>query len=151
MKKYLENGINVCLGTDGVASNNNLSILEEMDFTAKLHKAYNHDPTFLPAVEVVKMGTINSAKALKKDSEIGSLKIGKKADIILIDKDQLDTVPMYNIYSHLVYTISSEHIKDVIINGKIVMENRKLVNIDEDELIDRAKFYRKKILKDFGH
>lgn len=151
MKRYLENGINVCLGTDGVASNNNLSILEEMDFTAKLHKAYNQDPTFLPAIEVVKMGTINSAKALKKDSEIGSLEIGKKADIILIDKNQLDAVPMYNVYSHLVYTISSEHVKDVIINGKIVMENRELVNIDEDELIDRAKFYRKKILKDFGH
>ena len=146
MKEYLENGVNVCLGTDGVASNNNLDILEEMDFTSKLQKAYNQDPTFLPAIEVVKMGTINSAQAFKKDSEIGSLEIGKKADIILIDTNQLETLPMYNVYSHLVYTISSSYVKDVIINGKIVMENRKLVNVDEAEIIDRANYYKKKII-----
>ena len=146
MKKYLENGINVCLGTDGVSSNNNLSLLEEMDFTAKLHKAYNKEPSFLPAIEVVKMVTINSAKAFNKDLEIGSLEIGKKADIILIDTNQLETFPIYDVYSHLVYTISSSCIKDVIINGNIVMENRKLINVDEDEIIDRANFYKKKII-----
>ncbi|MCK4358068.1 MAG: amidohydrolase [Candidatus Cloacimonetes bacterium] len=146
MKEYLENGVNVCLGTDGVASNNNLDILEEMDFTSKLQKAYNQDPTFLPAIDIVRMCTINSAKAFKKDSEIGSIEIGKKADIILINKSQLDTIPMYNVYSHLVYTISSYYVKDVIINGKIVMENRKLVNVDEAEIIDRANYYKKKII-----
>ena len=145
IQKYIEKGINLCLGTDGVASNNNISILEEMDFTAKIHKAYNQDPTVLSAYEVVKMATINSAKAFKKQAKLGSLEIGKKADIILIDTNKLELLPMYNVYSHLVYTISSNAISDVIINGKLIMENRKLLTVDEDEIIDRAKFYQKKI------
>jgi len=147
IKKYIEKGINLCLGTDGVASNNNLSILEEMDFTAKIHKAYNKNPTILPSPEVVKMATLNSAKALRKESELGSLKVGKKADIILIDTNKLELLPIYNVYSHLVYTISSNAICDVIINGKLIMENRKLLTVDEDEIIDKAKLYKKKIKK----
>jgi len=147
IKKYIEKGINLCLGTDGVASNNNLSILEEMDFTAKIHKAYNKNPTILPSPEVVKMATLNSAKALRKESELGSLKVGKKADIILIDTNKLELLPIYNVYSHLVYTISSNAICDVIIDGKLIMENRKLLTVDEDEIIDKAKFYKKKIKK----
>ena len=145
IKNYIEKGINLCLGTDGVASNNNLSILEEMDFIAKIHKAYNQDPTILPAGEVVKMATINSAKAFKKQARLGSLEIGKKADIILIDANKLELLPMYNVYSQLVYTISSNAISDIIINGKLIMENRKLLTIDEEEIINRAKFYQKKI------
>ena len=147
IKEYLQNKVNVCLGTDGVASNNNLSILEEMDFIAKLHKSINQDPAMLPASKVVKMATINSAKALHKYSEIGSLEMGKKADIILIEKNILEIVPMYNVFSHLVYTINSNAVRDVIINGKLVMENRKLINVDEDELIERAKYYKSKILE----
>ena len=146
IKKYIEKGINLCLGTDGVASNNNLSILEEMDFTAKIHKAYNQDPSIIPAYEVVKMATINSAQAFKKQEELGSLKVGKKADIILIDTNKLEILPMYNVYSHLVYTISSNAICDVIINGKLIMENRKLLTVDEDEIIDKANYYKRKIL-----
>ncbi|MCK4338562.1 MAG: hypothetical protein KAW87_01045, partial [Candidatus Cloacimonetes bacterium] len=71
--------------------------------------------------------------------------IGKKADIILIDTSKLEILPMYNVYSHLVYTISSNAISDVIINGKLIMENRKLLTIDEDEIIDKANYYKRKI------
>ena len=147
IKDYLAKGVNICLGTDGVSSNNNLDMLAEMDFTAKLHKAYNQDPALLPAWEVVKMATINGAKALNKENILGSLEEGKLADIILINRDNLDAVPMYNIYSHLVYTINSSDITDVIINGKVVMEDRKLINVDEKELIEKAKYYQEKIKK----
>ncbi|MDO9578480.1 MAG: amidohydrolase family protein [Candidatus Cloacimonadales bacterium] len=143
---YLEKGINLSLGTDGVASNNNLSMLEEISLTSKLQKALNDDPTILPAHQMVEIATLGGAKALGKDKEIGSIQIGKKADLITIDITNLEAQPMYNPFSHLVYTLTSESIKDVIVNGKIVMQDRKLINVDESELIDKAKFYREKII-----
>lgn len=149
-KSYIEHGVNLSIGTDGVASNNNLSMLQEISLTAKLQKALNDDPTILPAKEMVQIATIGGAKALKKCDQIGSIEVGKKADIILIDTNSIEAQPMYDPYSHLVYTLSSEQIKDVIINGKIVMKDRKLVNVDKNELIEKAKYYQKKILE-FNH
>ncbi len=149
-KSYVEHGVNISLGSDGVASNNNLSILQEIGLTAKLQKALNDDPTFLPAKEMIKIATIGGAMALDKFDQIGSIEVGKKADIILIDTNTIEAQPMYDPYSHLVYSLSSEQIKDVIINGKIVLKDRKLINIDENELIEKAKYYKEKILK-FNH
>ncbi|MDP8267305.1 MAG: amidohydrolase [Candidatus Tenebribacter davisii] len=146
-RSYIEHGINLSLGTDGVASNNNLSMLQEISLTAKLQKALNDDPTFLPDKDMIKIATIGGAKALHKSNQIGSFEIGKKADIILIDVNNIETQPMYDPYSQLVYSLSSEQIKDVIINGKIVMKNRQLINIDAKELIEKAKYYQKKIIK----
>jgi len=146
-KSYIEHDVNLSLGTDGVASNNNLSMLQEISLTAKLQKALNDDPTFLPARDMIKIATIGGTKALYKSDQIGSLKVGKKADIILIDVNNIETQPMYDPYSQLVYSLSSEQIKDVIINGKIVMKNRQLINIDVKELIEKAKYYQKKIIK----
>ena len=147
IKEYLEKEINLSLGTDGVASNNNLSVFEEMGIVSTLHKTINNDPIFLPTEQIVKMATINGAKTLNKETEIGSIEIGKKADLILIETDDICIQPIYDLFSHLVYSITSEQIKDVIINGKIVMKDRKLINIDEEMLIDKAKFYQKKIKK----
>lgn len=146
-KSYLEHGVNLSIGTDGVASNNNLSMLQEISLTAKLQKALNDDPTIFPAEEMIKMATIGGAKALNKSDQIGSIEVGKKADIIIIDINNLEAQPMYDPYSHLVYSLTSEQIKDVIINGKIVMRDRQLTNIDENELIEKAKYYQKKILE----
>jgi 5-methylthioadenosine/S-adenosylhomocysteine deaminase len=146
-KSYLDLGINLSIGTDGVASNNNLSIIEEMNLTSKLQKALNNDPTILPAKKMVKIATLGGAIALNKEHEIGSLKPGKKADIILIDTDSIEAQPIYNVYSQLVYSLSSEQIKDVIVAGKVVMKDRELVNIDEEELIDKAKYYQKRIVE----
>ena len=146
-KSYLDHGVNLSIGTDGVASNNNLSIIEEMSLTSKLQKALNNDPTILPAKKMVKIATLGGAKALNKGNEIGSLKPGKKADLILIETDVLEAQPIYNVYSQLVYSLSSEQIKDVIVAGKVVMKDRKLVNIEEEELIDKAKYYQKKIVE----
>jgi len=146
-KSYVEYGVNLSLGTDGVASNNNLNMLQEMNFTAKLQKAMSNDPTFLPAKKMVQIATIGGAKALHKSDQIGSLEVGKKADIILIDTNNLEAQPMYDPYSHLIYSLSSEQIKDVIINGKFVMKDRKLINIDEEYLVEKAMHFQKKITK----
>ena len=146
-KSYLDHGVNLSIGTDGVASNNNLSIIEEMNLTSKLQKALNNDSTIFPARKMVKIATLGGTIALNKEHEIGSFEPGKKADIILIETDAIEAQPVYNVYSQLVYSLSSEHIKDVIVAGKVVMKDRKLVNIDEKELIDKAKYYQKNIME----
>ena len=149
-KSYIEHGVNLSIGTDGVAANNNLCFLQEISLLAKLQKALNNDPTIFPAKEMIQIATIGGAKALNKSDQIGSIKVGKKADIILIDINNIEAQPIYDPYSHLVYSLTSEQIKDVIINGKMIMNDRKLINIDENELIEKAKYYQKKILK-FNH
>ncbi len=147
LKKCFEKKINLTQATDGVASNNNLSIIEEISTTSKVHKALNHDPTFLPAEQVIKFPTINAAKALGKKELLGSIEVGKQADIITIDTDEIEAQPIYSPYSHLVYNLNSNAIKDVLINGKPIMLNRQLLTLDENEIKDRAKFYQKKMLE----
>ena len=145
---YQKHGVNLCLGTDGVASNNNLDLFSEMDFTAKLHKAINHDPSMLPAAELVQMATINAAKALGIASSAGSLEPGKLADIAIIDTLDLQSQPIYNPYSHLVYAVGRQSVRDVIIDGKILLDNRVLTQIDEAALITRAQDYRELVQKE---
>lgn len=147
LKKCVAKKINTTLGTDGVASNNNLSLLEEMSITAKVHKALNNDPTFLPAFDAVKMPTVNAAKALGKAQQMGSLEIGKSADVIIVETESIESLPIYDPYSHLVYNLNSSHINDVIINGKPVMFNRQLLTLDEEEIISRAHYYKSKMLE----
>jgi 5-methylthioadenosine/S-adenosylhomocysteine deaminase len=147
LKEYLEEDITVSMGTDGVASNNNLSLLEEMDITAKVHKAINRDPTVLPASQAVQMCTSMAAKAIGKSKLIGSLESGKLADVICIDISDLDSTPMYNVYSHLVYTLSGKTVDTVIINGKIILKDRILQTISETELLERSNSYQDKIAK----
>ena len=149
-KGYIKHGVNLSIGTDGVAANNNLNFLQEISLMAKLQKALNDDPTIFPSNEMIQIATIGGAKALNKSEQIGSIEVGKKADIILIDIYNIEAQPMYDPYSHLVYSLTSEQIKDVIINGKIVMRDRRLINVDEEELIEKAKYYQKRILK-FNH
>ena len=144
-KEHHKKGINLTIGTDGVSSNNNLSMFSEMNIISKVQKALINDAAFLPAKEMIKIATINGAKALRKSEEIGSLEIGKKADIITVNINNIEAQPIYNLYSQLVYSITSEQIKDVIIDGKVVMNNRKLVNVEEEELIYTAKKYQRKI------
>ncbi len=141
VKGYMEKGVNLCLGTDGVASNNNLSLLEELDTTAKLHKALHLDPTLLPAEEALKMVTINAAKALQKGHQLGSLETGKFADIITLKNDTLEAMPMYNVYSHIVYTLNSAAVQDSVINGKIVLENRKLPHLEMDSILEKSNYH----------
>ncbi|MCF7792527.1 MAG: amidohydrolase [Candidatus Cloacimonetes bacterium] len=142
---YLKEGINLSLGTDGVASNNNLSMLQEISLTAKLQKALNNDPTILPARQMIEIATLGGAKALQKQNSIGSLQEGRLADLITIDINSLEALPIYDPFSHLVYSLSSEHIKDVVINGNIVMKDRQLQFVEEAELLAKARYHQQKI------
>ncbi len=133
-----EKGITVSLGTDGQGSGSNLDLFETMKFTALLQKGITKDPTKLPAYEVLKMATINGAKALGLDA-VGSLEEGKKADIIILNVEEAVSQPVNNIFSEIVYNIKGTNVETTIINGKILMENRKMKKIDEKSIYEECK------------
>ena len=135
----LLSGITVGLGTDGCASNNNLDMFQEMDTAAKLHKVAGLDPTVMDARTVIHMATTEGAKSLRLGHITGSLDPGKKADIITIDLFKPHLTPMYNEYSHLVYAAGGADVDTVIINGQLVMKNRRLLTIDERKIITKVK------------
>jgi 5-methylthioadenosine/S-adenosylhomocysteine deaminase len=132
-------GINVALGTDGPASNNSLDMFETMKIAALLQKLIYSDPKILPARESLKMATLNGAKALGLERSIGSIEVGKKADVILIDFTKPHLKPLHNIYATLVYSARGSDVDTVIVDGKIIMENRKVKTLDEREVIERAE------------
>lgn len=138
-------GVPVGLGTDGAASNNDLDMFEEMDLAAKLQKLARMDPRALPAEQVVAMATINGARALHMEKQIGSLEAGKKADVILVRTNAPHATPMYNIYSQLVYALKASDVDTVIVGGKIVMEHRRMLTLDEPQILAKAREYAKKI------
>ena len=135
----VKNEINVSLGTDGQGSGNNLDMFEVMSYTALLQKGLNEDATLLPAYEVLKMATINGAKALNKESKIGSIKEGKNADLIIVNLKSEKTEPVNDVFSNLVYNARGNNVETSIINGKIVMENRKTNIQNEEELYNKCK------------
>jgi len=144
-------GIAVGLGTDGPAgSNNDLDLMEEIDLAAKLAKISKMDPLAINAKAVVEMATIDGARALHMDKEIGSLEKGKKADLILISLDEPNTVPMYDVYSQLAYALKASDVETVIIGGRVVMRDRKLLTVNEQEAIAKAREYKKKIAASLG-
>ncbi len=143
----LSKDVAVGLGTDGAASNNDLDMWEEMDSAAKLHKLISNDPKTLPAEQAFEMATIRGARALHLEKLIGSIEPGKRADIVIVDFDSLNQTPFYNIYSHLVYATKAADVRTVIINGRIVMQDRRLLTLDESAIKKDANAYREKIIK----
>jgi len=139
------------LGTDGAASNNDLSLWEEMDAAAKLHKLFWKDPKVVTAEQAFMMATVGGARALHLENQIGSIEAGKRADIVIIDFDNLHQTPMYNVYSHLVYATKAGDVRHVIINGKIVMRDRNLLTLDENGIKKDANLYREKIIKSLSN
>jgi 5-methylthioadenosine/S-adenosylhomocysteine deaminase len=137
--QLLAKGIIVGLGTDGCASNNNLDLFTEMDMAAKLHKIHTMDPTVMDAVTVLRMATSEGAKALGLERAIGSLEVGKKADVIILDTDKPHLTPIYNPYSHLVYSARGNDVICSIINGHMVMKDRELLTLDLNSLMARAR------------
>lgn len=135
----LDHGICVGLGTDGCASNNNLDLFQEMDTAAKLEKAVRCDPTIMNARTVTWMATAGGAQVLGMDDRIGSLEVGKKADIVIIDCKKPHLTPLYNEYSHLAYCVLGADVDTVIINGEVVMEQRQLTRLDEEEVMARVR------------
>jgi len=144
-------GIAVGLGTDGPAgSNNDLDLMEEIDLAAKLAKIAKMSPLALNAKAVVEMATIDGARALHMEKEVGSLEKGKKADLIVISLDAPNAVPMFDIYAQIAYSLKASDVENVIIGGHAVMRDRKLLTVDEAAAIARAREYKKSIAASLG-
>jgi 5-methylthioadenosine/S-adenosylhomocysteine deaminase len=135
----LQAGVNVAIGTDGAATNNDLDVFGEIRTAALIHKGVNYDPTALPAEEAFGLATINGARAFGLADRIGSLEKGKLADITIVDLSAANVTPIYNVYSHLVYAVDKNDVQTVFINGSPVMEDRKLLTLDEEEIKARAR------------
>jgi 5-methylthioadenosine/S-adenosylhomocysteine deaminase len=144
-------GVAVGLGTDGPAgSNNDLDLMEEMDLAAKLAKITKMDPLALNAKAVVEMATIEGARAVHLEKEIGSLEVGKKADLIIISLDEPNAVPMYDVYAQLAYALKGSDVETVVAGGRVIMRNRKVLTVNEEEAIAKAREYKKTIAASLG-
>lgn len=140
VSKLIENDICVSIGTDGASSNNNLDLIEELKTASLLQKVSTLDPKVLNSDEAIEMGTIKGAEALGLDSQIGSIEVGKKADIILIDTNCANMVPdSSSPSSNIIYSANGSNVDTTICNGKILMENKKLTVLDEQEVYDKAR------------
>ncbi|MEM1539260.1 MAG: amidohydrolase [Candidatus Bathyarchaeia archaeon] len=137
--ELIDLGVNVAFGTDGPASNNTLDMLETLKVGALLQKLIYKNPEVLPAYNVLRMATINGAKALGLENSVGSLERGKKADIILIDLSKPHLKPLHDIYATIVYSSRGSDVDTVIVDGKILMENRQVKTLREEEVIERAE------------
>ena len=145
--QMMKEGLRIGLGTDGAASNNDLSMWEEMDSAAKLHKVFSGDPKVMSAQEAFELATIRGAEALHLDKEIGSLEVGKRGDIVIVESDALNQIPSYNLYSDLVYATKASDVETVVINGRVVMRDRRLLTLDEAAIKASARVFRQRILK----
>lgn len=144
-------GVAVGLGTDGPAgSNNDLDLMEEIDLAAKLAKISKMDPLALNAQSVVEMATIDGARALHMEKEIGSLEPGKKADLALISLNEPNAVPIYDIYAQIAYSLKGSDVDTVVIGGRVVMRDRKLLTIDEPQVLEKAREYGKSVKASLG-
>ncbi len=135
IKKYIDNGINVCLGTDGAGSAINIDMFYHMAFVDLLQKGIYKAPTIMNAYDVLKLATINGAKAFNLENKIGSIEVGKKADIILLDYNDISVYPTADVISQVVHNTRNYHVSTSIINGEVILRNKKLnLNIDEENL-----------------
>jgi 5-methylthioadenosine/S-adenosylhomocysteine deaminase len=149
--KMVKMGIDVGLGTDSCASNNDLDLFGEMSAAARLHKVFSGDPTAITANQVLEMATIGGARVLGMEERIGSIVPGKEADIILVDMNSPHLTPSYNPFSTLVYAAHGADVVTTIIRGRIVMKDRHITTIDIDALMKKVRLIEKLIMKDFGN
>lgn len=144
-------GVAVGLGTDGPAgSNNDLDLMEEIDLAAKLAKVSKMDALALNAKSVVEMATIDGARALHMEKEIGSLEPGKKADLGLISLNEPNAVPMYDVYAQIAYSLKASDVDTLVIGGRVVMRDRKLLTVDEPRVLEKAREYGESVKKSLG-
>jgi 5-methylthioadenosine/S-adenosylhomocysteine deaminase len=149
--EMLAAGAAVGIGSDGPASNNNQDMFEEMDLAAKLQKFARMDPTALPAGQVVAMATITGARALHMEKQIGSLEPGKKADLIVVDTSAPHAAPLYNVYAHIVYALKESDVTTTIIGGRVIMEDRKILTLNEPAILAKAASYKAQVQASFAH
>ena len=144
--KILDHGLAMGLGTDGVAgSNNDHDLMEEMDLAAKLQKVTSGDPRALPAEQAFAMATITGARALHLEHMIGSIETGKRADLITIRLDAPHAVPMYHVYSQLVYALKGSDVADVMVNGRVIVRDRKMLTLDAPAVMAKAVQYQERV------
>jgi 5-methylthioadenosine/S-adenosylhomocysteine deaminase len=143
--KMLKAGVKVTFGTDGAASNNDLNILSEMSTAAKLHKAVSEDPTALDAKTALLMATRWGAEVLGLGKVTGSIEDGKAADLVMVNLSKPHLIPLYNIYSHIVYAMRSSDVEMVMVDGKVVVNDGKLTTADESEILQKARHWSEKI------
>jgi len=144
--RMLQLGINVGLGPDGPAgSNNDFNMFEEMDLAAKLQKVTALDPQVLPAGQALEMATIGGARVLGMEKEIGSLEPGKRADIITVRLDRPNAVPLYDPVSQMVYALKGDDARDVMVNGKPVVRDAKILTLNQAQILKKAEEYRERI------
>jgi 5-methylthioadenosine/S-adenosylhomocysteine deaminase len=148
--ELLSAGVPVGIGTDGAASNNNQDMFEEMDLAAKQQKLVRMDPRALSAQQVVEMATITGARALHLEHQIGSLEVGKKADLIVVETTAPHATPIYNVYSAIVYALKSSDVRTTIVAGKAVMEDRHMLTLDEPAILAKAAQYAVQIKASFA-
>jgi 5-methylthioadenosine/S-adenosylhomocysteine deaminase len=142
----LTKGIAVGLGTDGPAgSNNDFDMFEEADLAAKLQKLVRNDPQALPATQAFAMATMGGARVLGLEKEIGSLETGKRADMISVDLDAPNAVPLYDVYSQLVYALKGSNVRDVVVNGRDVVRDKRCLTLDNTAVIAKAQEYGLKV------
>ncbi len=144
--ELLKKGVTVSFGTDGSASNNDVDMFSEMSSIAKIHKGFTHDPTVLDAETTLHGATMGGATALQMQRTIGTIEPGKKADLIVLDLNQLHLTPLYHIPSHLVYAARGNDVIHSLINGRLVMKNRELLTLNEEEIVKKMKGISRKIL-----
>ena len=145
VQKLLDAGINVALGTDGAASNNDLDMFGEMRTAALLAKAVAGDASALPAEKALSMATLNGARALGLDAACGSLRVGKAADIVAVKMDDLESQPLYHAISQLVYATGRDKVSDVWVAGRHLLKDRQLTTLDETAILETARQWREKI------
>lgn len=139
VQKMLDKGVCVALGTDGSSSNNNLNMFEEINLAALINKAVDEEAVSVPAIKAIEMATINGGKALNWEEEIGSIEVGKKADLILIDMDKPHLYPKHNVVSAVAYSCQASDVETVIVDGKIVMEGYEIKTIDVEKIMYNAE------------
>jgi 5-methylthioadenosine/S-adenosylhomocysteine deaminase len=137
--EYLAAGVTVGLGTDGAASNNDLDMFEAMRFAALLHKLKTRDPRVLPATTALEMATIYGARALGLEKQIGTIEVGKRADLVVVSTAGARLTPLYNPVSHLVYAARGEDVQTVMVNGRVLMRDRKMLTLDEPAVLAEAR------------
>ena len=142
---YLQNEISVGLGSDGAASNNRQDIWQEMHLAALLAKGQSLDPTALNALEALKMATLYGARALHIDDIVGSLKVGKQADIIALSIDAIENQPIFDVVSHAVYVLGRENVTHVWVAGRPLLKNKQLLSLDTDNLREIADNWQNRI------
>jgi 5-methylthioadenosine/S-adenosylhomocysteine deaminase len=149
--KILSLGISMGLGTDGVAgSNNDHDMMEEIDLAAKLQKVTTFDPQALPAEQAFAMATSIGARALHMESMIGSVEKGKRADVILIRMDGPHAVPIYNVYSQLAYALKGSDVSDVMVNGRVIVRDKRIMTVDMASVMAKAAQYQERVKKSLG-